>query len=183
MTDRIDTAALRRAWGETTQGEVRSVLGTGGVQERFWSKVRIGAPDECWEWLAGFGSKTGTYGRFSVNGKVRPATQVAWEIDNCSPFPSGKFACHSCDNPKCVNPSHIWPGGPRENAKDCVAKGRHRSKPKTHCQRGHEMTPENRKRRNWDGYYYCLQCERMNRAKRQKRWRERRARTALGDPS
>jgi hypothetical protein len=62
-----------------------------------------------------------------ANGKHRPATQIAWEIDNGKPFPAGMMACHTCDNPGCVNPFHIWPGTMSENIRAAVVKGRHKA--------------------------------------------------------
>lgn len=115
------------------------------VQARFWAKVDRRGPDDCWEWLGGRGSTDNTYGRASISHNVtRPAHQVAWEIRNGRPFPEGKVACHSCDNPICVNPAHIWPGSQAENLLDCRMKGRTNNPPKTHCSRGHSLTPENR---------------------------------------
>lgn len=115
------------------------------VAERFWVKVDRRAPDECWPWLGGRGSTGNAYGRFSQShGVPRPAHQVAWEIANNAPFPAGKLGCHSCDNPSCVNPAHIWPGTQSENVRDCVAKGRNHDLTRTHCTRGHELTDANR---------------------------------------
>lgn len=50
----------------------------------------------------------------------------------CKMIPDGLLACHSCDTPACINPSHIFIGTNADNKADSVAKGRHKSqKPKS----------------------------------------------------
>lgn len=39
-------------------------------------------------------------------------------------IPKGKEICHTCDNPMCINPEHLWAGTHLENIKDRDAKGR-----------------------------------------------------------
>lgn len=138
------------------------------LAERFWSKVDRRGADECWPWNGRRNHKH--YGRISEwrDGKKahRAATQVAWELHHGQPFPAGKIACHSCDNPPCVNPAHIWPGTDLENSTDKILKGRSNGRP---CP--HDRTPENlivrRAGRRWR--VECRLCinERYNSAIRQ----------------
>lgn len=63
------------------------------------------------------------YGAIQVDGKLRRAHRVAYELAN-GPIPEGMYVCHSCDNPLCIEASHLWLGTADDNAKDCIAKGR-----------------------------------------------------------
>jgi len=75
-------------------------------------------------------------------------------------IPDGMVVMHACDNPRCVNPSHLKLGTYQENALDCVAKGRHQHTVKTHCPKGHEYTPENTYHNKSKGCRQCRQCQR-----------------------
>lgn len=139
------------------------------LEERFWNKVDKRGDDECWPWLGSL-SRRG-YGQATVsNGKNRVATKVAWELFHKKPWPEGKLACHTCDNPPCVNPKHIWPGTMSENIQDASAKGRlvrnpnpwNRNKPE--CKRGHKFI-EGSYRLMKSGSRACLTCEKRRRKK------------------
>lgn len=92
------------------------------IAERFVNKILIG--NDCWEWT-GRKDKDG-YGRTRYN--VKPyrscrASKMSYELF-IGPFPEGMQACHKCDNPSCVRPSHIFPGTQSDNMRDAVAKNR-----------------------------------------------------------
>lgn len=48
----------------------------------------------------------------------------AWSQLYLRPWPDGMFACHMCDEPRCSNPHHIFPGTASDNSKDAFLKGR-----------------------------------------------------------
>jgi len=92
--------------------------------ERFWSKVdKSGGPDACWNWTAYKGRKG--YGRIGWGGPGLPklSHRVAYEIA-FGEFPEEQQVLHRCDNPSCVNPSHLFLGTNRDNVNDRQRKGR-----------------------------------------------------------
>jgi hypothetical protein len=84
--------------------------------ERFWEKIRVGSADECWPWLAGMGHKG--YGHFEGH----TASHVAYELTN-GPLSDGLIACHTCNNPPCCNPAHLYAGTYADNAHDAIHAG------------------------------------------------------------
>lgn len=81
------------------------------------------ADNGCWEWQKGcdeFG-----YGHFRdfSNKKQQNTHRISYKTFK-GEIPKGKFVCHQCDNPKCVNPSHLWIGSCKENMQDASNKGR-----------------------------------------------------------
>ena len=76
----------------------------------------------CWIWN---GPVFRGYGSVSLpSGKKTAAHRVSYQVANNIVLTGDLCACHKCDNPKCVNPDHIFAGTRTENMQDMVRKGR-----------------------------------------------------------
>lgn len=95
------------------------------IAERLWTKIAVGTWDECWPWMAGKNS-TG-YGIILVDRKCMLAHRLAYStFNNVEVPPPHVMLCHSCDNPICCNPRHLWLGSAADNNADRHIKGRSR---------------------------------------------------------
>lgn len=127
-------------------------------QSRFWSLVdRSPGPSACWPWRGWrVGPPPNHYGRVWLQGGRHLAHRVAYVLETHASLEPETCVLHRCDNPECVNPSHLMAGTQRDNIADMNAKGRGyrpQKKPKrargvsngdkTHCLRGHAYDAEN----------------------------------------
>ena len=91
------------------------------ISSRFWDKIDKCCPNDCWEWT--MGSTPKGYGQIRDSGRTLLAHRVSWALAH-GPIPAGLCVLHHCDNPPCVNPTHLFLGTRTDNARDCGRKGR-----------------------------------------------------------
>ena len=93
--------------------------------ERFISKVE--KTDDCWNWIGAKYRKGYGHFRMKIDGKwvMYKAHRYSYEYYN-DKSAQGMIICHTCDNPSCVNPAHLFAGSNQDNVDDKLAKGRHK---------------------------------------------------------
>lgn len=95
------------------------------TRERFSSRVDRRGDDECWPWTGGHDADG--RGRFWLDGRNVPAPRVALILAG-EEYREGQMACHHCDNPPCVNPSHLYFGDALSNVRDMLTRSRGRTR-------------------------------------------------------
>jgi hypothetical protein len=124
---------------QATQRQTRSRT---PVADRLFSKLRP-MSSGCIE-FTGDRHRTG-YGKLRRGGQgegMIRTHRLAWEINN-GPIPEGMFVLHHCDNRLCCNPDHLYVGTKADNMRDMSVRKRSHYGRRTHCNHGHEFTPEN----------------------------------------
>lgn len=128
-------------------------------------KTQVG----CWELRANLAA--GGYGRIRIGGRQYLAHRCVFAMLK-GEVPTDKVVCHTCDNPKCVNPEHLFLGSQADNIRDCVRKGRsHNPRPKAlpeYCRRcGYRRLEDDLANKN--GVRFCRNCKKLNRRARYER--------------
>lgn len=121
---------------------------TPSLISRFWAKVNKAGPSDCWMWTAATsGNRYGCLGKGAPYRGLVKAHHLSY-ILHIGPIPTGTCVLHRCDNPLCVNPSHLFLGSQADNVRDCIEKGRFVGRSallaaRTNCKHGHPFTPDN----------------------------------------
>ena len=91
------------------------------IKERFWMKVTVTSPIECWLWTGCLDSYG--YGLFGINKKLYKSNRVSYQL-HFGALSTKMYVLHKCDTPACVNPNHLFLGTQKDNVKDMMIKNR-----------------------------------------------------------
>lgn len=106
------------------------------VANQFYPKVRVAQQHECWAWTA---STNRGYGRLNVKGTMYYAHRLALHLKGIE-IPDGMLALHTCNNPQCCNPDHLYVGTHKDNAGQMLREGRGRWQREPKIVRGESET-------------------------------------------
>lgn len=122
MTTQLHNPAKNepKMWRKLPNGETPQRMES--LRTRFWSRVLVQPPDECWPWIGHVNSQG--YGK--IKGFLK-STEYAHRVSyflHAGTIDQTLKVLHSCDRPSCVNPRHLRQGTPRDNNQDCLKRGR-----------------------------------------------------------
>lgn len=157
-----------------------------GVYEAQWlermKRRTVITASGCWEWQGGCSrfrnQKPGQrgYAQSNFRGRTIRIHRKTLELKLGHSLPRGIQACHTCDNPPCINPAHLYAATNQQNHLDGGKRKRMQGQTKTHCKHGHEYTPENTywsPRKTVNGVVGRIRnCRECNRIRLRREWQE-----------
>lgn len=123
---------------------------------KFWQRVEKRRQNECWPWLGSMHPEGRGYAT-AVHTSTT-AARIALHLSG-TPVTQGRFVCHTCDNPACCNPGHLYLGTQADNMRDAMLRKRFSRGTATHCQRGHEFSESNTYTHTKSGARQCRTCK------------------------
>ena len=93
-------------------------------EQQFWEHVKVGYPNECWEWQKRLSSMG--YGQLYWCGETIGAHRLAYCLEHSLGIRSlhGEYVLHNCDHRNCCNPGHLRLGTQSDNIRDMDNRGR-----------------------------------------------------------
>ncbi len=132
---------------------------TAQEKSRFWEKVDY-EEGSCWIWIGARIPEQ--YGSFGVGGKQYGAHRISFMIHNPDENIIGLDVHHVCNNPPCVNPSHLLAVSRREHIRDLTPNNPVYQKARQdQCWRGHPLTGDNLHAytdKNGQAHRQCRKC-------------------------
>jgi len=94
------------------------------IKNILWKNISISGLEDCWLWTKS--TTGGGYGCFNTGKRYGLPTYAhrAVYLICKGELIAGMYICHTCDNPRCCNPIHLFQGTPADNAIDMYIKGR-----------------------------------------------------------
>jgi predicted XRE-type DNA-binding protein len=92
------------------------------LEERLMCRVK--EENGCWNWQGTLLKSGLPYGSISFRAKAWLVHRLSWTHFNGQDIPEGKLVLHTCDNPRCINPEHLYIGTHSENQLDTSRRNR-----------------------------------------------------------